>query len=348
MYTGNQAHDWNALRAQGAAAVQRAESGLPWEQEGPRTGNDQETWLISFIDVLTLLLTMFVLLLAYQQHDDADAVEREPAVAQPVQQQAAAATEATKVEVENVAVAASVEPDADPVVAVSAAKVQEQLPEPPATATVPGATATDAPSGLASLYLTGRVPGEVRGGIPTTAGAHPLLWLNEDLPPPEAAPLPEAETAPRPEPVPDPKARLLAELQRSALAGRVEVNVMPDAVNLEISDNILFAPASAALTEGGRRLLDDLAATLKNLPYELSVEGHTDDVPIRTARYPSNWELASARAGTVTRHLIEQGVAAGRVRAIGYADTRPRAENTTPEGRARNRRVSFILRLPLG
>ena len=69
--------------------------------------------------------------------------------------------------------------------------------------------------------------------------------------------------------------------------------------------------------------------------------------PIMTARYPSNWELAAARASSVTRHLIEQGVGAGRVRVIGYADTRPRADNASPEGRARNRRVSFILRLPV-
>lgn len=347
MYTGNQAHDWNAVRAQGAAAVQRAESGLPWEQEGPRTGNDQETWLISFIDVLTLLLTMFVLLLAYQKHDVTAAAEPEPVVAQPVQE-AVPATDARQVRVETVAAVAPAEPDIERTVAVSGTKVQEPVPDAPTTAAAPQASAVPAPSSLASMYLADRASDAGPAGRPTTDGAHPLLWLNEDLPPPEAAPLPEAAPAPRREPVPDPKARLLAELQRSALAGRVEVNVLPDAVNLEISDNILFTPASAALTEGGRRLLDDLAATLKNLPYELSVEGHTDNVPIRTARYPSNWELASARAGTVTRHLIEQGIAAARVRAIGYADTRPRAENTTPEGRARNRRVSFILRLPLG
>lgn len=344
MYTGNQAHDWNAVRAQGAAAVQRAESGLPWEQEGPRAGNDQETWLISFIDVLTLLLTMFVLLLAYQKHDVTAAAAPEPVVAQQVRK-AVPATEASKVEVETVTAVAPAEPDIERAVAASAANAQEPVSE---ASAAPQAIAAHAASSLASIYLAAGASDAAPAGRLTTDGTHPLLWLNEDLPPAEAAPLPDAEPVPRMEPVPDPKARLLAELQRSALAGRVEVNVLPDAVNLEISDNILFTPASAALTEGGRRLLDDLAATLKNLPYELSVEGHTDNVPIQTARYPSNWELASARAGTVTRHLIGQGIAAGRVRAIGYADTRPRAENTTPEGRARNRRVSFILRLPLG
>lgn len=347
MYTGNQAYDWNALRAQGAVAVQRAEAGMPWEQEGPRAGNDQEVWLISFIDVLTLLLTLFVLLLAYQRHDDAVVAEHSPvSVWQGLQE--AVATETTKADAEAAAAVAPAKPHAERAAVAAETSVQVPAAEPPASAPAEKAFAAHKDSDLTSLYLTGRAPEAVSGGILTTAGAHPLLWLNREPPLPDTTPLPQAEAQPRTEPPAGPKARLLAELQRSALAGRVEVNVLPDAVNLEISDNILFPPASAALTEGGRSLLNDLAATLKTLPYELSVEGHTDNVPIRTARYPSNWELASARAGTVTRHLIEQGIASERVRAIGYADTRPRAANATPEGRARNRRVSFILRLPLG
>ena len=118
---------------------------------------------------------------------------------------------------------------------------------------------------------------------------------------------------------------------------------MPDSVNLEISDSILFTPASAALTASGAQLLDELAATLKAHPYNLSVEGHTDNVPIKTARYPSNWELSSSRATEVTRRLIDRGIAAERVRAVGYADTHPRADNATAEGKARNRRVSLVL-----
>ena len=85
MYTGTQARDWDALHAQGAAAVQRAEAGMPWEQDAPRTGSDQEVWLISFVDVLTLLLTLFVLLLAYQKHDAASGqAQRKPIAAQAV------------------------------------------------------------------------------------------------------------------------------------------------------------------------------------------------------------------------------------------------------------------------
>jgi len=142
-----------------------------------------------------------------------------------------------------------------------------------------------------------------------------------------------------------PLERVFGALDSSRLRDRIEVVVGSGDVSLEISDSILFAPASAALSDGGSELLDEVAALLQTLPYSLSVEGHTDNVPIQTARYPSNWELSSARAAAVTRALIEKGVAPERVRAIGYGETRPRDDNASEVGRARNRRVTFVLKL---
>ena len=356
MYTGTVAHDWTALRARGAQAVQRAEAGLPWEQDGPRTGSDQDTWLLSFIDVLTLLLTLFVLLLAYQRDDgDAMSVLPKPVAAADIATAAPPLPSAATVIVPAATLSATA-PDSTreaPAPQTDSSQSSEPVPVaapsvgPGVSDSVPTLAAGPQPRGAASLSF---------------AAPHPLLTLNgEFVTPPtpiEPAPAPATvepavdqaarlPTAADPVETELPLQRLLADLGSSALAGRVEVNVLPDAVNLEISDNILFAPASAALTAGGRALLDDLAATLTTLPYALSVEGHTDNVPIRTVRYPSNWELAAARASAVTRHLIERGIAADRVRAIGYADTRPRADNAGPEGRARNRRVAFILRMPV-
>jgi len=139
--------------------------------------------------------------------------------------------------------------------------------------------------------------------------------------------------------------QLRASLQQTGLSERVAMRVRPSAVSLDISDSILFGPASAALSEPGLALLQELATVLRTLPYRLSVEGHTDNVPIKTALYPSNWELSSARAARVTRKLIEQGVVPDRIRAIGYGDTRPRAGNDSAVGRAENRRVTFVLRI---
>jgi chemotaxis protein MotB len=116
-------------------------------------------------------------------------------------------------------------------------------------------------------------------------------------------------------------------------------------VNLVIKDDILFAEGSADLTPLGRSVLDGIAQTLKQNDYPVSVEGHTDNVPIHTAQFPSNWELSSFRATNVARYFIHRGVATERLRAIGYADTRPVADNDTAAGRALNRRVSLVINM---
>src|SRR5690625_7301960 len=75
----------------------------------------------------------------------------------------------------------------------------------------------------------------------------------------------------------------------------------------------------------------------------ITVEGHTDSVPIRSARFPSNWELSGARAGSVVRYLEANGIHSERLRAVGYADTRPLGSNDTVQGRASNRRVELTI-----
>ena len=80
-----------------------------------------------------------------------------------------------------------------------------------------------------------------------------------------------------------------------------------------------------------------------NQPYLIHVEGHTDDKPINTPQYPSNWELSSARAGSIVRLLIDMGIQSQRLAAIGYAANRPVISNNTAEGRLRNRRVQLMI-----
>ncbi|HVW32272.1 MAG TPA: flagellar motor protein MotB [Acidimicrobiia bacterium] len=110
-----------------------------------------------------------------------------------------------------------------------------------------------------------------------------------------------------------------------------------------VTDRVLFDPGQADLRPEGREVMDKIAAALGKLPNKLSVEGHTDNTPI-SGRYPSNWELSTARATTVLRELIERhGIDPGRLQAAGYADERPVASNATPEGRAANRRVELVV-----
>lgn len=126
----------------------------------------------------------------------------------------------------------------------------------------------------------------------------------------------------------------------------VEIEETPEGVVLRIRDHALFPTGSADLVEGASELLDRVALVTLELEEPLTIEGHTDDRPIHTSRYPSNWELSSARATSVLRHLIDAGVPAPRLVIAGYADVRPLEPNTTPEGRERNRRVEFLFRAP--
>ena len=110
-----------------------------------------------------------------------------------------------------------------------------------------------------------------------------------------------------------------------------------------VSDTVLFEPGQADLRAEGREVVDRLAAAIGRLPNELSVEGHTDNVPI-SGRYPSNWELSTSRATTVLRELIERHhIDPSRLSAAGYADERPAATNDTAEGRGTNRRVELVV-----
>jgi chemotaxis protein MotB len=127
------------------------------------------------------------------------------------------------------------------------------------------------------------------------------------------------------------------------LAGQVRLQRHPRGVTVEIGAGALFAPGQASLREESRGVLAALAGALKDGDQPIEVEGHTDNAPISTPQFPSNWELSAARAGSVVRVLAEHGVAPARLAAIGYGEFRPVAANATDEGRARNRRVSVTV-----
>jgi chemotaxis protein MotB len=111
-----------------------------------------------------------------------------------------------------------------------------------------------------------------------------------------------------------------------------------------VSDDVLFGPGSADLQADGTLALDALAGALVSLPNQISIEGHTDDIPISNGRFPSNWELSTSRAGVVLRYLVDRhGLDSARVVAGGYAEQRPLEPNDTVEGRARNRRVDIAV-----
>lgn len=117
-----------------------------------------------------------------------------------------------------------------------------------------------------------------------------------------------------------------------------------EGLTLRIADNMLFASGQAELMYEGMMLISQLTDFLNAYEGEISIEGHTDNIPINTAQFPSNWELSSARAISVLRYLEFDGISATRMRAVGYADTRPLQANDSPQNRGGNRRVELILR----
>ncbi|MGH2913374.1 MAG: OmpA family protein [Solirubrobacteraceae bacterium] len=111
-----------------------------------------------------------------------------------------------------------------------------------------------------------------------------------------------------------------------------------------LTDKLLFASGQATLEPAGAPLLNEIASLLNvDHRHPITVEGNTDNQPIRSAQYPSNWELSTDRATIVVRYLIAHGVADRRLSAAGYADLHPIASNATAAGRARNRRVDIVL-----
>ncbi|MEA3639774.1 MAG: OmpA family protein [Lamprobacter sp.] len=118
-------------------------------------------------------------------------------------------------------------------------------------------------------------------------------------------------------------------------------------ITLRLDNSLLFASGEAELTAKGQEVIGSLVPTLEAFDGQVSVEGHTDNVPISTARFPSNWELSTSRAIAVLRYLIQSGIPEGRLRAIGYADTQPLESNDSAAGRATNRRVELLLKQSL-
>lgn len=132
-------------------------------------------------------------------------------------------------------------------------------------------------------------------------------------------------------------------LKRMGLEGEFKVAFEAIGIRLILQERLLFESGSADIKPEMRPILDKLYEILKDLPNPVEVEGHTDSIPISTERYPSNWELSTARAGAVVRYFIAKGISPERLKASGYADTKPIASNATPEGRAQNRRVEIVI-----
>lgn len=241
---------------------------------------EEETWLLTYLDVVTLLLVMLVVMLAFSEP-----IKRKPPLGRP--------------------------------------EAQGQ---------VPAVAGQVLPGGGGSI-----VPPVERPSATPGPGTHPT----EQRQPDALEPRPGTDAPPASEPAPSPSLAL------GDLGKDIQVLVRDEGVSFRIPSEVLFPSGEAVLTPAGQAIIDRLLPAFNRVPdYTIVVEGHTDNVPIQTARFPSNWELSAARASSVVRQLEARGLNPTRLRATGLADTRPLASNDTPQGRAQNRRVEITLEPP--
>jgi len=137
---------------------------------------------------------------------------------------------------------------------------------------------------------------------------------------------------------------LEALIQERGLAAEIRVSTEQRGIVISFQEQVLFPSGSAELTSQARRLIDEVAPVLRESGNHLRIEGHTDNLPIHTEKFPSNWELSAARATSVLQELLRTAdISPDLLCAVAYGEYRPRVLNDTPENRQLNRRVDIVI-----
>jgi chemotaxis protein MotB len=312
----------------------------PWTAATLLPDSSPEAWLVSYIDILILLVTLLVLLLALQNRTlekNATTTMRTEVVTQlqaptnrrPIVPLALKAPEATL----PVAPTAEISANPDDVSGDTVASAPEQRTESASKTVqwnVPSTGRQKSTTGLNALRATnsGGSTGEQFAVRSTSTGRQKSATGLNALRATNSGGSTGEQFAVR---------------STGDLQDQVEFIREAEHIRLEINDTVFFESGSADMKTQSTTLLEKLVEMLKRHPGRIAIEGHTDDRPIATTRYPSNWELSAARASMVARYLIMHGIEADRLQAIGYADTRPRSTNDSEAGRAHNRRVTLMI-----
>ncbi len=174
--------------------------------------------------------------------------------------------------------------------------------------------------------------------------AKPAASAPQPAPVEAVAPAPTPDAAPEPDEAAALRTAVEAALADELAAGYLQLIEDPRGLVVEVPEAGSFDVGRAELSTEAQRMMRRVAGVLATLPNQVRVEGHTDDAPIQTARFASNWDLSTARATSVVEFLLESGgVDPARLSAAGYSQFKPRAANTTTAGRTRNRRVDLVI-----
>lgn len=144
---------------------------------------------------------------------------------------------------------------------------------------------------------------------------------------------------------PSPMDTLENNMRKSDISAEVtDITVDDRGIAVSFSDTVLFAPGSATPTQKGVDTVEKFARILYAIPNRIVIEGYTDNTPIKTKLYPSNWELSAARAAAIARLLEEFGIKSNRMEIAAYGSTRPKVSNDSPELKAMNRRIDILIK----
>ena len=203
------------------------------------------------------------------------------------------------------------------------------------------------PVGTHQLTLDEQLPASAvaqlfNAGTPVQRGGGTSESADSDLQSKAASDLAEAQAV-RSQQLAKVEADVRGVLESLIKADQVHVRRLPDAVEVQIGADVLFASGVADPAPSALPVLERLGVALRPFPNSVRVEGHTDDVQIRGGAFKSNWELSGARAGSVVRLLTEQGIDPARLELVGYGEYRPLKPNSTPAGRNANRRVVLLV-----
>ncbi len=314
-------------------------------------------WMISYIDIMTLLVALFVIIIAAAgvtgpgwspEADDTDVSESSvPALEVPLPALLDERRQKRNIAYLN-------EPGTLSPMAISAAlgvaglpapimRVPEPMGAPPLLALAPAESETSPVAPLLERYLPALptpllVDETQRPGQPLAS----YMVLLTDRPPVNVQQIDDEAISSALALDEQLSERVETSLYLPNLEG-VEVSRVAEGISLRVQDQLLFPSAAAGLSEGGTSLVGSLLETIQRYDGEVWVEGHSDSQPINTPEFSSNWALSSARAIAIVEALEAAGVEPERLRAVGFADTRPLEDNSSAEGRARNRRVEVVI-----
>jgi chemotaxis protein MotB len=304
----------------------KLQSSLSFDDLLNQPGNHaSQNWLLSYLDVFVLIVMLVIVLISLSDFK--------------AEQKQAINTQQTE------EIPAKIYCNPVPAVCKPAQKANPPENKVESKKTIPGHKTETQQSNAIVIAAPKEIP-EIKPVTKSETENTPVANSTSELP--ATKPVEQAKTIlPAPKPVDENELQqqLSKKIDEFGLKDTVNIKVKQGYAELEIQDKVLFKSSEAYLTTEGEVLLQRLSPLLKQAVGLILIEGHTDNRPINTPQFPSNWELGSSRATSVLHFLTSQRLDGSRLRAITYADTMPIADNSTPEGREKNRRVNIVIKV---